>query len=79
MADSIIMASDHRGARLKADLEERDLGNIEVVRLPKFDSDLNGTRKIIRKIIDYWDLQKKLDEVEKPLKFHPRKSEEEDC
>ncbi len=62
--------------KLAADLAERGLENIKVVRLPKFDSDLNGTRKIIRKIIDYWDLQKKLDKVEKPLKFHPRKDDE---
>jgi len=62
--------------KLKADLEERGMGHIEVVRLPKFDSDLNGTRKIIRKIIDYSDMQKKLDEVEAPLKFHPRKGDE---
>jgi len=64
--------------KLKKDLEQRGMGSIEVVRLPKFDSDLNGTRKIIRKIIDYWDYQKKLDEVEQPLKFQPKK-EDESC
>ena len=63
--------------KLRADLDQRGFNNIEVVRLPKFDSDLNGTRKIIRKIIDYWDMQKKLDEVEAPLKFHPKKPDEE--
>lgn len=62
--------------KLQADLEERGLGDIKVERLPKYDSDLDGTRKIIRKIIDYWALQKKLDQVEKPLKFHPRTVEE---
>jgi FAD synthetase len=61
--------------KLNKDLAERDMGHIKVVRLPKFDDDLNGTRKIISKIIGYWGYQKKLEEVEEPLKFHPRKEE----
>ncbi len=42
----------HNEEMIKEELEKRGLGHIRIVRLPKFDSDLNGTRKIIRKILD---------------------------
>jgi len=38
---------------------------IKVVRMPHLDHDLDGTRKIIKKVIDFHTLDKKLSEVEK--------------
>jgi len=52
---------------LRKELEARGLPT-KVVRLPKFDSDLDGTRKIIRKIVDWWGFQKTMEKVEKPVK-----------
>ncbi len=49
---------------IKKDLADRGL-NVEVVRLGRVDHDLNGTRKIIRKVIDWHIFQKKMEEVEK--------------
>lgn len=51
--DIIVLGYDQfqREERIKSELSDRGLGNIKVVRLTKFDHDLNGTRKIIRKII----------------------------
>jgi FAD synthetase len=49
---------------IKKDLEELGL-DIKVVRLePFFDHDLDGTRKIIRKVVDWYILQSRLKEVE---------------
>jgi len=48
---------------LKRELKKRDL-RINVVRLPHLDHDLDGTRKIIRKIIDWNTTQQKLKETE---------------
>jgi FAD synthetase len=39
--------------------------NVRVVRMPHLDHDLDGTRKIIRKVIEFHELSKKLSEVEK--------------
>jgi hypothetical protein len=36
----------------------------EVVRLPKFEGDLDGTRKIVRKVAEWLALQEKLQAVE---------------
>ena len=36
----------------------------KVVRLDKFDYDLNGTRKIIEKIIELWTFKKRMEEIE---------------
>ncbi|UCE46135.1 MAG: FAD synthase [Methanobacteriota archaeon] len=49
---------------LKADLATRGL-EIEVVRLPHLDHDLDGTRKIIRKVIEFHSADKKLAGVER--------------
>jgi FAD synthetase len=47
---------------------ERDLGSrglkVKVVRMPHLDHDLDGTRKIINKIIEWHAVNKKLSEVE---------------
>ncbi len=41
----------HDLEKIKQELSKRGLA-VEVVRLPQFDHDLNGTRKIIKKIIE---------------------------
>jgi FAD synthetase len=53
----------HDEEEINAELEKRGL-NIKVVRLKKFDYDLDGTRKIISKIIDWWTFKKKMEEIE---------------
>lgn len=54
---------EHDEEKIVAELTKRGL-NVEVKRLPKFDSDLNGTRKIIQKIIGWYSFKKKMDEIE---------------
>jgi FAD synthetase len=49
---------------LEKELEKRGL-KVRVVRLPHLDHDLDGTRKIIRKVIEFHELNKKLSEVER--------------
>lgn len=48
---------------LRHELEKRGL-SVKVVRLPHLDHDLDGTRKIIRKIVDWNLAQQKLKEIE---------------
>ena len=49
---------------IKKDIEELGM-DVKVVRLEPFvDHDLDGTRKIIRKVIDWYILQSRLKEVE---------------
>lgn len=50
-------------AELERKLRERGIG-AKVVRLPRYEDDLNGTRKIIQKIIDWNSLNKSLETVE---------------
>ena len=46
----------HRADEIKAELAKRGMGHVEVQRCPKFDEhDLNGTRKIVRRILDLYD------------------------
>ncbi|MFW5904074.1 MAG: adenylyltransferase/cytidyltransferase family protein [Candidatus Saliniplasma sp.] len=53
----------HREDKIKKELEMRGL-KAEVVRLEHYNHDLDGTRKIIRKIIDWYGMKKELDKVE---------------
>jgi len=48
---------------LKEEFRKRGI-NAEIVRLPHLDHDLDGTRKIIRRVIDWYAIQQKLKEVE---------------
>lgn len=63
--DIIALGYDQRfdEEELKKELKKRGL-RIEVVRLPHLDHDLDGTRKIIRKIIDWNATQQKLKDTE---------------
>jgi FAD synthetase len=49
---------------LEEELLKRGL-KARVVRMPHLDHDLDGTRKIIRKVIEFHEMNKKLKEVEK--------------
>ncbi len=49
---------------LEKQMLERGL-KVKVVRMPHLDHDLDGTRKIIKKVIEFHNLEKKLSEVEK--------------
>jgi len=48
---------------LEKDLAKRGL-KVKVVRMPHLDHDLDGTRKIITKIIEFHEVERKLREVE---------------
>ncbi|MFH1013126.1 MAG: adenylyltransferase/cytidyltransferase family protein [Thermoplasmatota archaeon] len=52
---------------LRDELRKRHLQHIHIIRLPKMDSitDLDGTRRIIAKIISAYEFQKKMENVEK--------------
>ncbi|MCU0851209.1 MAG: FAD synthase [Candidatus Thermoplasmatota archaeon] len=55
----------HNAATILADLKKRKL-NIQVVRLSKYqgESDLEGTRRIIQKVIAAHEFQKKMQKIE---------------
>lgn len=48
---------------LKAEMERRGIV-ADIVRLPHLDHDLNGTRKVIQKVLDWYQLQQKLNGIE---------------
>lgn len=54
---------DHDPEVLKSELAERGL-NVKIVRLDRVDHDLNGTRKVIRKVIDQYLSQQRMKEIE---------------
>ena len=49
--------------KMEADLKSRGI-EVKVVRMPHLDHDLDGTRKIIRKVIEFYNADKKLSVVE---------------
>ena len=53
----------HDEARILEECRQRGLPHVRVVRLPKFVSDLDGTRKIIAKVAEYYALRAKLQGV----------------
>ncbi len=50
--------------KMEADLKSRGI-EVKVVRMPHLDHDLDGTRKIIRKVIEFHNADKKLSVVER--------------
>jgi FAD synthetase len=50
--------------KIEYELAQRGL-KVSVIRLPELTDDLSGTRKIIRKIIDWHAFQRKIEKVEK--------------
>ena len=53
----------HNEDRIRAECKKRGLAT-RVVRLPRFEGDLDGTRKIVRKVAEWLALQDRLGEVE---------------
>lgn len=46
----------HKADEIRGELAKRGLGHMDVVRMPKFDiHDLNGTRKIVKRILELYD------------------------
>ena len=54
---------EHDEKKIKKELGDRNI-EAKVVRLPKFADDLSGTRKIIQKIIGWYDFKRKMDQIE---------------
>ena len=63
--DIIALGHDqtHDPEKIKKNLKNRGI-EVEVVRLPQFDHDLDGTRKIIQKVIDWHMFREKIRKVE---------------
>ncbi len=53
----------HDAERIERELKERGL-DVKVVRLTELDGDLDGTRKIIKKVVDWFSASEKLRQVE---------------
>ena len=53
----------HNEQVIKEEARKRGIG-VQVVRLSKHETDLDGTRKIIRKAVDWWVFQQRLKEIE---------------
>jgi FAD synthetase len=53
----------HDAERIEAELKKRGL-DIEVVRLTELNGDLDGTRKIIQKVVDWFSASEKLRKAE---------------
>jgi len=54
---------EFRERDLESELKKRGI-SAKVVRLSKYEDDLNGTRKIIQKIVDWYSFKKKIDQAE---------------
>jgi FAD synthetase len=63
--DIIVLGFDqiHNEDKILEECRKRGL-RTKVVRLPKFEGDLDGTRKIVRKVAEWLALQEKLQAVE---------------
>ncbi len=54
----------HEEEKLKKDLKIRNMDDIKVERLSHHSHELDGTRQIIRKIIDWYSMKKELEKAE---------------
>lgn len=54
----------HQEEKLIEDLQVRGMDHIEVKRMSHHEHELDGTRKIFRKIIDWYSMKKKLEKEE---------------
>jgi len=54
----------HNEERIREECAKHGLANTRVVRLPKFEGDLDGTRKIVRRVAEWIELHEKLERVE---------------
>lgn len=55
----------HDEAKILAECKARGLDGTKVVRMPKFEGDLDGTRKIVRRVADWLRMQETLAMFEK--------------
>ena len=58
----------HDEARILEECRARGLAHTRVVRCPRFEGDLDGTRRIINRVGEYLALQGRLQEFEGPMK-----------
>ena len=63
--DIIALGHDqaHDPEKIRKELADRSM-HVKVIRLGQFDHDLNGTRKIIQKVIDWYLFRERMKEVE---------------
>ena len=54
----------HNEDRVLEECRRRGLARTRVVRLPRFEGDLDGTRKIVQRVADWLTLQEKIERVE---------------
>ena len=54
----------HDEEKILAECKSRGLSDVRVGRVQKFEGDLDGTRKIVRKVADWLALQKRLETLE---------------
>lgn len=57
----------HNEEKVHEECRRRGLARTKVVRLPRFEGDLDGTRKIVQRVADWLALNETLSQVEKPL------------
>ena len=81
MADKIALGFDQDWDpdEVQSELKDRGL-EVEMVRIPKLDSDLNGTRKIIQKVISMWNIHRQISAAEAmppQIKVPPPQEDEE--
>ncbi len=63
--DIIALGYDQHFEEEKLTMELKKIGlNVRILRVSQFDHDLNGTKKIIQKIVDWYTFKKKIDKEE---------------
>jgi len=63
--DIIALGYDQHFEEKKLTMELKKIGlNVRILRVSQFDHDLNGTKKIIQKIVDWYTFKKKIDKEE---------------
>ena len=55
---------DHQEEKIRSGLESAGFGHVKVVRVGGLSDDLDGTRKIIARILDLWSARQQLDSAE---------------
>ncbi len=58
----------HNEEKIAEECRRRGLARTKVVRLPKFEGDLDGSRKIVQRVADWLALNETLSKVEKPIR-----------
>jgi len=71
--DVVVLGYDqvHNERKVLEECRKRGLRSTRVVRLPKYEGDLDGTRKIVRRVREWLTLEEKLQSVEGSTKEPP--------